>query len=76
MVVALTEVAKRVELILKVRTPPSGFNLSCHWSLCSQLTFLVFKKNNNNKKQDPKDSLVVLSGCGTSGRMAFLISVS
>lgn len=39
-VVALTEVAKRVELILK----------------------------------DPEDSLVVLSGCGTSGRMAFLIS--
>ncbi|XP_075868506.1 glucokinase regulatory protein isoform X1 [Nelusetta ayraudi] len=39
-VVALTEVAKRVELILK----------------------------------DPKDSLVVLSGCGTSGWMAFLIS--
>lgn len=26
--------------------------------------------------QDPQDSLVVLSGCGTSGRMAFLITVN
>uniref|UniRef100_A0A3B3BDG1 SIS domain-containing protein n=1 Tax=Oryzias melastigma TaxID=30732 RepID=A0A3B3BDG1_ORYME len=39
-VTTLTEVAKRVELILK----------------------------------DPQDSLVVLSGCGTSGRLAFFIS--
>lgn len=30
------------------------------------LTFLL---------QDPEDSLVVLSGCGTSGRLAFLIAV-
>lgn len=25
--------------------------------------------------QDPQDSLIILSGCGTSGRMAFLITV-
>lgn len=25
--------------------------------------------------QDPQDSLIVLSGCGTSGRIAFLVAV-
>lgn len=62
----LVEVAKRVELILKV---------SSLWLYPFQLVKSTVKACLLCPKQDPEDSLVVLSGCGTSGRMAFLISV-
>lgn len=62
----MVEVAKRVELVLKVS---SRYLYFC-WPVGPDvLTFLLFLW------QDPQDSLVVLSGCGTSGRIAFLIAV-
>lgn len=60
------EVAKRVELIVKV---------SSRWLYLFVLVKSTVKACLLCLKQDPEDSLVVLSGCGTSGRMAFLISV-
>ncbi|XP_024865829.1 glucokinase regulatory protein isoform X3 [Kryptolebias marmoratus] len=34
----------------------------------------MFRKETGATHQDPQDSLVVLSGCGTSGRLAFFIT--
>lgn len=38
-------------------------------------TLMEVAKNVELILKDPRDSLVVLSGCGTSGRLAFLITV-
>lgn len=64
------EVAKRVELILKVSSPSLSVCLYLCWSARR-----VVEACPLFLQQDPQDSLVVLSGCGTSGRLAFLISV-
>lgn len=61
------EVAERVELFLQVTSfcpPVVRLGRQANVTLC------LFPR------QEPDDSLVVFSGCGTSGRLAFLIAVN
>lgn len=68
MVETLTEVAKKVEHIVKVSVLSVCMYFCCSVR-CVVKACLLFLL------QDPRDSLIVLSGCGTSGRLAFLITV-
>lgn len=73
-VTTLMEVAEKVELILKVSFPlivvlGMFLLISVVIKWIDEMIILLLE-------QDPQDSLVVLSGCGTSGRLAFLITVN